>query len=149
VGRPDRQAKEDPAFLELGAVESRPSLLDLREQTMVSPLPIHPLDSGPLLEPTSASQHPDGRYRLGNMNCDEKTRLATQFEDATAKFWSAVSELRRRIGTSPKGEYESLNRSATEARVKSEQARLALEEHNRKSIAVNLNHPVSLPVPSC
>ncbi len=38
-------------------------------------------------------------------------------------------ELRRRMGTSRKDEYVRLERASNEARVKSEQARLALEQH--------------------
>lgn len=63
------------------------------------------------------------------MACDEKTRLATEYEDATTKFSHAVTELRQKTGVSPKEEYERLDRAANEARVKSEQARLALEQH--------------------
>jgi hypothetical protein len=62
------------------------------------------------------------------MACDEKTRLATEYEAATYAFFEAVKELHRKIGTSPKEEYQRLERSSTEARVKSEQARLALEQ---------------------
>lgn len=63
------------------------------------------------------------------MNCDVKNRLATEYENSTAKFSEAVTELRRKMGTSTKEEYERLDRAANEARVKSEQARLALEQH--------------------
>jgi hypothetical protein len=63
------------------------------------------------------------------MACDEKARLAAEYESATGKFAAAVKELNQRIGISPKGEYDRLDRAANEARVKSEQARLALEQH--------------------
>ena len=63
------------------------------------------------------------------MSCDEKKRLATEYEVATAKFAEAVTELRKEMGTSAKEEYERLDRATNEARVKSEQARLALEKH--------------------
>jgi hypothetical protein len=63
------------------------------------------------------------------VNCEEKTRLLTGYEAATSAFSEAVKELHRKIGTSPKEEYKSLERISTEARVKSEQARLALEQH--------------------
>jgi len=63
------------------------------------------------------------------MACEEKTRLATEYEAATGKFASAVTELQRKTGTSPKKEYERLDRIANEARVESEQARLAVEQH--------------------
>jgi hypothetical protein len=63
------------------------------------------------------------------MTCDEKARLVRQYDDATLAFSNAVQELRRRIGTSVKDEYERLERISNEARVKSEQTRLALEQH--------------------
>lgn len=63
------------------------------------------------------------------MICDEKVRLATIYEDAVDRFSEAVKELREKIGTTAKHEYERLDRAANEARVKSEQARLALEHH--------------------
>jgi hypothetical protein len=59
----------------------------------------------------------------------EKARLAKEYEAATAAFSEAVKELNRRIGTSPKEEYKRLERISSEARVKSEQTRLALEQH--------------------
>jgi hypothetical protein len=52
-----------------------------------------------------------------------------EYEAATSSFSGAVKELRRKIGTSPKEEYKRLERISNEARVKSEQARLALEQH--------------------
>jgi hypothetical protein len=61
--------------------------------------------------------------------CDEKTRLVTEYEATTSVFSEAVKELHRKIGTSPKEEYQRLERISTEARMKSEQARLALEQH--------------------
>ena len=61
--------------------------------------------------------------------CQEKARLGAEYESATGKFSAAVTELNQKIGISPKEEYERLDRAANESRVKSEQARLALEEH--------------------
>jgi hypothetical protein len=63
------------------------------------------------------------------MVCEEKARLAMEYEAATSAFSEAVTELHRKIGTYPKEEYKKLERISTEARVKSEQARLALEQH--------------------
>jgi ATP-dependent helicase YprA (DUF1998 family) len=63
------------------------------------------------------------------MNCEEKSRLATEYEASTMKFSEAVTELRKKMGTSAREEYQRLDRAANEARVKSEQARLALEHH--------------------
>lgn len=63
------------------------------------------------------------------MPCEEKARLAMEYETATSKFSEAVRDLRRKMGTSPKDEYDRLDRASNEARVRSEQARLALEQH--------------------
>ena len=53
------------------------------------------------------------------MTCDEKGRLLRQYDEATLAFSNAVQELRRKIGTSAKDEYERLERISNEARVKS------------------------------
>ena len=62
------------------------------------------------------------------MVCVEKQRLAVEYHSET-KFAGAVSALQQKMGTSPKSAYERLSRAADETRVKSEQARLALEQH--------------------
>jgi hypothetical protein len=66
---------------------------------------------------------------LSYMHCEIKIRLTSDYEAATTLFSEAVTALRRRIGTSTKEEYDRLTRAANDARVKSEQARLALEQH--------------------
>jgi hypothetical protein len=58
-----------------------------------------------------------------------KTRLTVEYEATTALFSEAVTELRKNIGTSSKEDYDRLGRVANDARLKSEQARLVLEEH--------------------
>jgi hypothetical protein len=63
------------------------------------------------------------------VSCEEKSRLAMEYDVATSKFSEAVRELHRRMGTSPKDEYDRLARASNEARVRSEHARLALEQH--------------------
>jgi len=63
------------------------------------------------------------------MGCEEKRRLGMEFEAATNKFAAAVTELQRKMGTSAKSEYDRLSRAADETRVKSELARIALEQH--------------------
>lgn len=67
--------------------------------------------------------------RSNGVSCEEKARLAKDYDESTSRFSEAVRELRRRMGTSPKDEYDRLERASNEARVKSEQARLALEQH--------------------
>jgi len=66
---------------------------------------------------------------MKDMTCEEKARLVSDYEIAAKKFAQAVAELQRKIGTSTKAEFERLTRAADEARLKSEQARLALEQH--------------------
>jgi hypothetical protein len=63
------------------------------------------------------------------MGCEEKARLLKEYNVATLGFSETVKELHQRIGTSPKDEYKRLAQISDEARVKSEQARLALEQH--------------------
>jgi hypothetical protein len=63
------------------------------------------------------------------MPCPEKERLAAEYEAATRRFAAEVTSLKRNMGTSSKAEYERLQHVADEARVRSEQARLALEQH--------------------
>ncbi len=58
-----------------------------------------------------------------------KARLTIEYEAATAVFCEAVTEVKRNIGTSTKEKYDRIGRIANDARVKSEQARLALEQH--------------------
>lgn len=73
--------------------------------------------------------YPVDRINRRAMVCEEKTRLVGGYSTATLAFSEAVQELRRNMGTSPKEEYKRLERISTEARVKAEQARLALEQH--------------------
>jgi hypothetical protein len=61
------------------------------------------------------------------MSCEEKARLAEDCREATHAFAEAVRELQQGIG--PSAEYDLLRRTSDEARVKSEQARLSLEQH--------------------
>ncbi len=63
------------------------------------------------------------------MACKEKTQLVTEYETATHRFAAAITALQRNMGTSPKAEYDCLQRLVEEARVTSEQSRLALERH--------------------
>ena len=52
-----------------------------------------------------------------------------EYDAATSRFSEAVRELRRKMGTSPKDEYDHLERASNQARMRSEQARLELEQH--------------------
>jgi hypothetical protein len=61
--------------------------------------------------------------------CPEKIRLLEEYQAATSTFADAVAVLKQRAGTSTKFEYERLQRVCDEAREKSEQTRLAWEQH--------------------
>jgi hypothetical protein len=63
------------------------------------------------------------------MVCEEKARLVDEYSTSTIAFTKAVQEMRRKIGTPSKEEYKRLEQNSSEARVKAEQARLALEQH--------------------
>ena len=63
------------------------------------------------------------------MSCEEKARLSQEYDATTTKFAEAVRQYHRNIGTTTRAEFERLQRASDEARVKSEQARLALEQH--------------------
>jgi transposase-like protein len=63
------------------------------------------------------------------MACEEKARLVAEYEETTKKFSASITELQRKMGTSPKAEYDRLQHTVDEARLKSEQARLALDQH--------------------
>jgi hypothetical protein len=63
------------------------------------------------------------------MNCEEKERLAKEYQAATAEFAEAVGLLHQMIGISTKAEYERLQRASDEARIQSEHTRLAFEQH--------------------
>jgi hypothetical protein len=63
------------------------------------------------------------------MGCELKKRLAKEYEVATAEFAEAVRQLQHNIGTSTRADYARLRQHSDEARVKSEQSRLALEQH--------------------
>jgi len=63
------------------------------------------------------------------MACEEKRRLVAEYETAAKKFAEAVSLLRDKAGTSVKKEYDRLALASDDARIKSEQARLAVEQH--------------------
>lgn len=66
---------------------------------------------------------------MDSMACEEMQRLVSEYELATREFAEAVSDLRQRTGTSAKKEYDRLSRVSDEARLKSEEARLAVAKH--------------------
>jgi hypothetical protein len=53
-----------------------------------------------------------------------------EYDTTTSKFAEAVGNLHRRMGNiTERRKYDRLERAGNEARVKSERARLALEQH--------------------
>ena len=65
--------------------------------------------------------------------CEQKRRLLAEYDSTTSAFSTCVSTLNRQIGTSSREAYEQPRRSVDDARVKSEQARLALERTDARS----------------
>jgi hypothetical protein len=63
------------------------------------------------------------------MSCEEKAQLAHAYDAATAKFAEAVRQLLRNLGTSATAEFARLQRISDDERVKSDEARQALEQH--------------------
>lgn len=61
--------------------------------------------------------------------CPDKETLTAKYSAAAHMFSDAVAELQRKMGTVSKSQYGALLRRADEARVRSEQARLAMEQH--------------------
>ena len=62
-------------------------------------------------------------------NCEEKTRLLIAYQATREKYSTAVSELAKKMGTTPKLEYDNLHRLAEQARYESLDARDRLERH--------------------
>jgi hypothetical protein len=61
--------------------------------------------------------------------CKEKDRLLQRYTDSTRVFSEAVATLSARRGVTERQDYELLERGVLDARLKSEQARLAYEQH--------------------
>jgi hypothetical protein len=61
--------------------------------------------------------------------CEERSRLLQAYNEATREFSDRVSALNARIGVTPKHEYDLMERASEDARLKSEQARIAYERH--------------------
>ena len=66
---------------------------------------------------------------LKDEQCIEKRRLVETYQQATARFSKQLTILNERLGTSPRDEYDELRRAVDTERMRSEQARLALEQH--------------------
>jgi len=62
--------------------------------------------------------------------CKEKDRLLQRYTDSTRVFSEAVATLNTRRGVTERHDYELLERAVLDARLKSEQARLAYEQHS-------------------
>jgi hypothetical protein len=63
------------------------------------------------------------------MACEQKARLTAAYEAAAKRFSAAVTELQRKMGTSPRAAYQRLMLASEDARTQAERARIALEEH--------------------
>jgi hypothetical protein len=69
------------------------------------------------------------RDTTAHVTCELKAQLVDEYHASTNAFAATVTALQQKMGTSPKAEYDRLQRATDEARLKSEQARLALEQH--------------------
>jgi hypothetical protein len=67
--------------------------------------------------------------KSGIDGCEEKFRLLRAYNDATRGFSERVAALNAKIGVTPKHEYDLLERGVEDARLTSEQARIAFERH--------------------
>ena len=63
--------------------------------------------------------------------CLEKRRLLLEYDAATQAYFRAMSDLRAKMGTSPKALYDRLFEATESVRCKSELARTALLQHIR------------------
>lgn len=63
------------------------------------------------------------------VSCNEQERLLAAYQSAAEAFAAAVAQLRARMGTSSLTEYHQLQRATDDARLVSEHARLAYEQH--------------------
>ena len=61
--------------------------------------------------------------------CTEKERLMRNYQKAAVAYSEAVTLLQQKMGISPREEYDRMNRVADGARLNSEGARLAFEQH--------------------
>jgi hypothetical protein len=66
---------------------------------------------------------------MAQSGCEEKERLINAYAKASAELTESIESLRKKEGTTPKGEYESLTRASEDAHVRNEEARLAFERH--------------------
>jgi len=66
---------------------------------------------------------------MPSTRCDEKERLINAYAKASSDLAESIVALRKKEGTSPKGEYEALSRASEDAHMRNEEARLAFERH--------------------
>ncbi len=64
--------------------------------------------------------------------CEERDRLEIEHAEAGTAFDSARMELRQRIGTSPKAEFDLLNKAVDKAWENLQRIRLLLDRHIRE-----------------
>ena len=63
------------------------------------------------------------------MVCKEKQRLLEAYQEATEKYSAALTELRQKIGTLPKAEYDALYQTTEELLQDVAAARIKVQAH--------------------
>ena len=81
------------------------------------------------LNVSAKGQKPNYLRDVSEPACADKAGLLKDYQEKTAAFSESVDRLQELRGTSPLSEYQRMQRRTEEARIKSEQARHALEEH--------------------
>ena len=65
------------------------------------------------------------------MSCEDRSRMALEYQEASAAFERSRMELQTNIGMLPKDQYVALSNSADKAWSKLQRVHVALDEHIR------------------
>ena len=66
------------------------------------------------------------------VDCGERDRLSCLYQALTSEYLRTVTVLQERRGVMPKEDYIEIKLAAEQARLRSEQARIDLEQHCRQ-----------------
>jgi hypothetical protein len=71
------------------------------------------------------------------MNCEERSRMALEYQEASAAFEQARKDLQANIGVLPKDQYLALSNTVDKAWGTLQRVHVALDEHIRWHSCVN------------